>query len=76
MIKKLKAWLASRRRAIERADFDRGYAYAADLLLKEKGSIDPRHHSGYAVDYGNFDRGIDAACKRYEALTGNTIGQD
>lgn len=75
MIKRLKAWIASRKRARRLADYGRGYAYAAALLLEHKGARDPRHNAGYDFDFNDFDRGIDDACERYEALTGNTIGE-
>lgn len=66
------AWLAKRRAAKVRADFDRGYDWAAGDLLRTNGTSDPVSKcDGYGYPPQAFERGVREACLDWAVASAN-----
>ena len=63
-ILRVNAWLTARRRA----ERDRGYAFAAGLLLGSRGSVDPEAFTSFWPT--SFDEGIGEACRDWRHVEG------
>jgi len=73
MIKLIKAWLKARREQHARDLFNRGYGFAAAMLLHGSSPEEIEAMTYYAFEHNGFEDGVASALRDYNKLLARPV---